>query len=106
MRRIGCAHHMRRTSACLAVLGLAAFVLPVTASAAPTITLTAKAVPIPGFPHTGNILGAGAALQAEYTISGHRIRRFPAAADRGQVLRAGEREAASAGFRHVCAGRD
>ncbi len=77
MRRIGCAHHMRRTSACLAVLGLAAFVLPVTASAAPTITLTAKAVPIPGFPHTGNILGAGAALQAEYTISGTEYGGFP-----------------------------
>src|SRR6202142_4272768 len=62
---------MRRISAYLAVLlGLAVLGLSATASAAPTVTLKAKAVPIPGFPHTGNILGAGAALQAEYTISG------------------------------------
>ncbi len=78
MRRIGCANQMRRTSACLAVLGLGAFVLPITASAAPTITLKAKAVPIPGFPHTGNILGAGAALQTELTISGTEYGGFPA----------------------------
>jgi hypothetical protein len=68
---------MRRISTCLAVLGLAALGLSATASAAPTITLKAKAVPIPGFPHTGNILGAGAALQAEYTISGTEYGGFP-----------------------------
>jgi hypothetical protein len=78
MRRIGCAHQMRRTSACLAVLGLAAFVLPAAAMAAPKITLKAKAVPIPGYKHTGNILGAGAALQAEFTISGTEYGGFPA----------------------------
>jgi hypothetical protein len=54
----------------LAVLGI-----PVAASAAPTVTFKAKAVPIPKpgggtYPHTGNILGAGTAFQAEYTISG------------------------------------
>lgn len=70
MRRIGCAHNMRRTSACMAVLGLAAFVLPAVAPAAPTVTLVAKAVPIPGFPGTGNKLGAGAALEAKYKIKG------------------------------------
>ncbi|MFI4993161.1 MAG: hypothetical protein ACHQCH_06045 [Solirubrobacterales bacterium] len=69
---------MRRISTCLAVLGLAALGLSATASAAPTITLKAKAVPIPGFPHTGNILGAGAALKAEYTISGTEYGGFPA----------------------------
>jgi hypothetical protein len=68
---------MRRISTCLAVLGLAVLGLSATASAAPTITLKAKAVPIPGFPHTGNILGAGAALQAEYTISGTEYGGFP-----------------------------
>ena len=31
---------------------------------------SASAVPIKGFPHTGNILGAGTALQAEYSIAG------------------------------------
>jgi hypothetical protein len=69
---------MRRVSTCLAVLGLAVLGLSASASAAPTITLKAKAVPIPGFPHTGNILGAGAALKAEYTISGTEYGGFPA----------------------------
>jgi hypothetical protein len=68
---------MRRTTACLVLVGLGALVLPVVTSAAPTITLKAKAIPIPGFPHTGNILGAGAALQAEYTISGTEYGGFP-----------------------------
>src|SRR5271168_3152701 len=68
---------MRRISTCLAVLGLAALGLSASASAAPTITLKAEAVPIPGFPHTGNILGAGAALKAEYTISGTEYGGFP-----------------------------
>src|SRR5271157_1388255 len=61
---------MRRVTTCLAVLGLAVLGLSATASAAPTITMKAVAVPIPGFPHTGNILGAGTALKAEYQISG------------------------------------
>jgi hypothetical protein len=65
-------------SACLAVLGLAVFGLSAGASAAPTITMKARAVPIPGFPHTGNILGAGAALKTEYTISGTEYGGFPA----------------------------
>src|ERR1700688_2392464 len=62
---------MRRITTALAVLGLAVLGLSATASAAPTVTLKAKAVPIPGFPHTGNILGAGAALQSEFTIEGN-----------------------------------
>src|ERR1700692_1644520 len=61
---------MRRASSCMAVLALALMALPAVASALPTVTFKAKAVPIAGFPHTGNILGAGAADQAEYTISG------------------------------------
>jgi hypothetical protein len=48
-----------------------------TAPAAPVVKLKAKAVPIPGFPHTGNILGAGAAVQAEFTISGTEYGGFP-----------------------------
>jgi hypothetical protein len=54
------------TLLCLAALGL-----PAAAPAAPTVTLVAKAVPIPGFPGTGNKLGAGAAVEAKYTIVGH-----------------------------------
>jgi hypothetical protein len=77
MSRIMRTSKLRTTSACLAVLGLVACALPAGATAAPTITMKAKAVPIPGFPHTGNILGAGAALQAEFTISGTEYGGFP-----------------------------
>ena len=69
---------MRRASTCLALLGLAVLGLPVAASAAPTVTLTTKAVPIPGFPGTGNKLGAGAALEVKYTIHGTEYGGFPA----------------------------
>ena len=68
---------MRRASTCLALLGLAVLGLPAAASAAPVVTFKAKAVPIPGFPHTGNILGAGAALQSQWTIKGTEYGGFP-----------------------------
>jgi hypothetical protein len=68
---------MRKESTCLAVLSLALLALPGVAAAAPTVTFKAEAVPIPGFPHTGNILGAGAAVQAEYTISGTEYQGSP-----------------------------
>jgi hypothetical protein len=68
---------MRRASTCLAVLGLALLALPGVASAIPTVTFKAEAVPIPGFKGTGNILGAGAAVQAEYTISGNEYLGAP-----------------------------
>jgi hypothetical protein len=70
MPTIGRTHRMRKTSVCLAVLGLLVFVLPAGALAAPKVTLVAKAVPIRGFPGTGNKLGAGAAVEAKYTIQG------------------------------------
>jgi hypothetical protein len=69
---------MRRASTCLALLGLAVLGLPAAASAAPVVTFKAKAVPIPGFPHTGNILGAGAAEQVEWTIKGTEYGGFAA----------------------------
>jgi hypothetical protein len=68
---------MRRGSICLVVFGIAVLGLSATAAAAPTITLKAKAVPIAGFPHTGNILGAGAAFVTEFTISGTEYGGFP-----------------------------
>jgi hypothetical protein len=77
MRQIRCANLLRKTVVCLAVLGLAVVGLTASASASPTVFLKAKAVPIPGYPHTGNILGAGAAIQAEYTISGIEYGGFP-----------------------------
>jgi hypothetical protein len=62
---------MRRASTCLALLGsLAVLGLPAAAGAAPTVTFKAKAVPIPGFPHTGNILGAGTDLEANFQLTG------------------------------------
>jgi hypothetical protein len=78
MRTVGRTHRMRRTTACLVLLGLAAFVLPAVSSAStcstagpcPTVTLIAKAVPIKGFPGTGDKLGAGAAIEAKYSIKG------------------------------------
>src|SRR3981081_3038391 len=107
---------MRRASTCLAVLALAAFALPSLASAAPSVKLKAVAVPIPKtgggtWAGTGNIYGAGAAVEAEYQISGteygggppprqqanaarHRIRRVPTAGQRRELL-APERDEAA-----------
>jgi len=70
---------MRRASTCLAVTGLAllALALPSIASAVPSVSFKAKAVPIKGFPHTGNIYGAGAAVEAEYQITGNEYEGSP-----------------------------
>jgi hypothetical protein len=77
MRSIGRAHRMCGATACLAVLGLTALGLSTPALAAPTITLKAKAVPIAGFKGTGNILGAGAALETRFTIAGNEYGSYP-----------------------------
>jgi hypothetical protein len=70
---------MRKASVCLLVLGLIALSLPAVSTAAePTVAITkftVKAVPIPKagggtWPHTGNILGAGAAVEVEYEFTG------------------------------------
>ena len=70
---------MRKASICLAVLGLVALALPAVSSAAePTAQITsftAKAIPVPkpgggNWPGTGNKLGAGAAVEANYEITG------------------------------------
>jgi hypothetical protein len=68
---------MRRASIRMALLGLIVLCLPAAASATPTVTFKAVAVPIPGFPHTGNIRGAGTALRVEYTIRGTEYGGFP-----------------------------
>ncbi len=68
---------MRRISACLAVLGVAFAALAGVAVGAPTVKLKAVAVPIKKYKDTGNIAGAGAALNAEYTISGTEYGGFP-----------------------------
>jgi hypothetical protein len=71
------ATYTRRASICLATLGLAVLGLSTTASAAPTLTFKLQALPIPGFPGTGDILGAGAVIQGEGTISGTEYGGFP-----------------------------
>jgi hypothetical protein len=68
---------MRRATTATVLTALASLVLASSASAAPKVTLKAEAVPIPGFAHTGNIFGAGAAVKAEYTISGTEYGGFP-----------------------------
>ena len=68
---------MRRVSIVLAGCLLAALAAASVAEAAPTVRFKAVPVPIKGFPHTGNILGAGAAVQAEYKISGTEYGGFP-----------------------------
>jgi hypothetical protein len=60
-----------RLSAVLAGLLIAASSLGAAASAAPTImSFKTMALPIPGYPGTGDILGAGAIVEGEATISG------------------------------------
>jgi hypothetical protein len=59
---------------CLAVLGLVVLGAPAQAWAeeipAPTITVKAGAVPIPGFPGTGNFYGKGADVEATFEVQG------------------------------------
>jgi hypothetical protein len=59
---------------CLALLGLVVLGAPPAASAeeipAPTVRVKAGAVPIPGFPGTGNFYGKGADVEATFEIEG------------------------------------
>jgi hypothetical protein len=68
---------MRRSITCLAVLSVAALGFAGSAAATPVVTLKGEAVPIPGFPHTGNILGAGADVEGEFTIKGTEYGGYP-----------------------------
>jgi hypothetical protein len=53
------------------VVGMcAACALPAAVWGAPMVRMVAKAVPIKGFPGTGDKLGAGAAVEAKFTIHG------------------------------------
>jgi len=64
---------MRRAYTCLAVLGLIALAAPALAAAEETVKIskfTAKAVPVPGVPGTGNFYGKGAAVETEYEFEG------------------------------------
>jgi RNA polymerase sigma factor (sigma-70 family) len=68
---------LQRTSITLAVVGFLALGASATAVATPTVTLKTTALPIPGFPGTGNILGAGAVIRVQGTISGTEYGGFP-----------------------------
>lgn len=48
-----------------------------TASAAPVVTFKVKVLPIPGFAHTGNVLGEGADVLVQDTIAGTEYGGFP-----------------------------
>jgi hypothetical protein len=61
---------MRRALTYIPILLLAMLALPSASSAVPAVKMKAQAVPIPGFPHTGDILGAGTDGHAELTIEG------------------------------------
>ena len=95
--------------AALSILGFAA-ALPGAASARPVVTFKAVAVPIPinltrahgpSYPRTGAILGAPAAGEAVWTISGSEYSRVPVAAHLDQGLHAYRRETALAGICHL-----
>jgi hypothetical protein len=62
----------RAITCALATLAAGACVLcaPPIAAATPTVSLSAKIVPIPGFAHTGDCLGCGADVEVELTFSG------------------------------------
>ena len=68
---------LRRAIASAVLLAAGVFCFASAAAASPTVTFKAKAIPIPGFRGTGNILGAGAALQVQYTIAGSEYGGFP-----------------------------
>ena len=59
---------------CLALLAAAVFAAPGQALAEeiplPTVTVNARAVPIPGFPGTGNFYGKGADVEASFEVQG------------------------------------
>ena len=67
----------RKTAVMVFVLALATMAFPSLAAATPSVSFSARAVPIPGFRGTGDKLGAGAALQVKYTIRGSEYGGFP-----------------------------
>jgi hypothetical protein len=88
-RRPPTGHSRRRTLAItsiLASLALAGVGLPAGAQAAPKVSVKARVLPVPinpasakskTYPKTGNILGAGASVETQFTISGTEYGGFP-----------------------------
>jgi hypothetical protein len=70
-------HRIGRALLGVLILAPATLAVPSNTLAAPTATLQVAPLPIPGFPGTGDILGAGAAVQVRVTISGTEYGGFP-----------------------------
>jgi hypothetical protein len=74
LRHLGAGPIRRIYLTCLALLGLIVLAAPASASAeeipTPTLKVSAKAVPIPGFPGTGNFYGKGADVEATAEVEG------------------------------------
>jgi hypothetical protein len=68
---------LRKWLACLATAVLVSLAFALTAAATPRVTFQATAIPIPGFPDTGDILGAGAEVEVRVTIGGTEYGGFP-----------------------------
>lgn len=64
---------MRRASMYLIPIALAVLGLPAFAAAATVTGVKAKILPIPGFPGTGDILGAGADVEIEGKLEGDEL---------------------------------
>lgn len=67
----------RRTWICLVLAMSAGLVLSTSSSAMPAVTLKVTPVSIPGFPGTGDILGAGTDVEVNVAISGSEYGGFP-----------------------------
>jgi hypothetical protein len=59
-----------RAAACQLLILTICLALAGSAAAAPTVTLKETPIPIPGFPRTGDILGAGVEVEVRVKISG------------------------------------
>ncbi len=64
---------MRRVPVYMVLVVLAVLGLPAVASAATVTGVKAKILPIPGFPETGDILGAGADVEIEGRLEGDEL---------------------------------
>jgi hypothetical protein len=64
---------MRRACMYVVLAALAAIAMPAAAQAATVTGVRAKILPIPGFPETGDILGAGADVEIEGRLEGDEL---------------------------------
>lgn len=80
------------------LLALASLTLAAGASARPAATLKVTPVPVPGFPGTGDILGAGADVEVQVTISGTEYGGSPSPLTGATFYSPAGSKVASAGF--------